>query len=328
VAPGLLLALGLALPLAGFTREVARAPDGLVEIKSDVDLARIRRTLGGADPRAFVVPGAFRSPDFSGLEGNPEDYVHLSYLGFVILGCALLRARRRPSEPDAPDAGLFAGAVVCLVLSMGPVLVVDGHPLEVMGRALPLPWRFIEDLPGFDALSLLYRFAGPAGLCLTVLADLGVPRRWGSTVGALVALETLTFSPARHLPAVTPLPSAAPFETLAAAPEGAVINLPLGSGRTALYEQTIHEKPLAAGLNTDANRPALVVLGALRRLRDPEEGWDARDAGRVAEAQGIRYVVLHRNALLDDSFIAPVRALKDQFPVLTEDGDVRIWTLW
>ena len=81
LAPGAVLALAITLPVAGGVRAVALADDGLVDIKQESDLARIRRTLGSADPRVFVVPGDFRSPDFSALEGNPSDFVHSAYLG-------------------------------------------------------------------------------------------------------------------------------------------------------------------------------------------------------------------------------------------------------
>ena len=103
--PGL-LSLAVVLPVAAAIKGVALAEDGLVDIKNEADLARIRRTLGAADPRVFFAPGDFRSPDFSNLLGNHSDYVHTAYFGFVLLGLAAWASwRRRRGGPESGDAG-------------------------------------------------------------------------------------------------------------------------------------------------------------------------------------------------------------------------------
>lgn len=315
-------------------------------------MARLRRTLGSADPRIYFVPGDFRSPDFRVLEGNPSDYTHLAYLGWVLLVLAsipvflwLWRQWRAgfaaPSEPaegsGRPLLVLYFTAALGLVLAMGPVLVIGGFPYALASHALPLPYRALEAFPGFDALSLLYRLAGVAVLCIAVAADrallglLGSLRPWLRalvilTVMVLVCVEVGSLSPARSLPAVTRVKVLPALDVLADAPAGAVVNLPVTANRDYLYEQVLHRKPLAASLNTGANRSGLLILSALRHVseddRSPEEVEDA------ARKTGIRYVVLHKNQLIADAFLPAVWVLRNHFDLIAEDMGVRVYALW
>jgi len=315
------LALGLTAPWAQAVRSVAQAPDGLVDIKNDQDMARLRRTLGAADLRTFVVPGDFRSPDFQNIEGRPGDYVHTSYLGFALLGLALLATwRRREVGPWWIAFGL------AVVLALGPVVVIDGFPAALKGRAIPLPYLALEKLPGFDALTLLYRISGAAVLALAAMAELALPRsgdrRKGWIAGALVGAEFLLLSPTAGLPAASEVPSSTALEALAEAPEGAVVNLPVTAGRAYLYEQVIHGRPLAASLNTGANRAALEVLTEARLSEDPVE------VARTAEEQGVRYVVVHKDLLIAEAFIRSAGMIKAHFVLLAEDERVRIYQLY
>ncbi len=308
------LAIGLALttPVAVAVRSVADAPDGLVDIKNDADVARIRRTLGAADPRIFIRPGAFRSPDFAHLEGNPSDRVHTAYLGMALLLLAACHGRRR-----ALWAAFFGG----LILAMGPVLVLDGFPAAVAGRALPLPYALLERLPGFDALSLLYRLATVSALTLALLADRARPA-WALAVLAEIAL----LSPARDLPHVSPVPDPGALAVLASLPPGFVVNLPVLAGRNFLYEQTLHEKAVAGSLNSGANRAGLQVLAAGRHLRTATIDKPAFvDTAREA---GVRYVVFHKNMLMAESFVTAWTGIRQNFTPLAEDPRIAVYQLW
>jgi hypothetical protein len=196
-----------------------------------------------------------------------------------------------------------------------------GFPLEVAGRALPLPYALLEQLPGFSSLSLLYRLATVSGLMLAVLAD-GARARWAVLVLAEVALV----SPARHLPAVTPLPPLPAAATLATLEPGALVNLPIASGRSYLFQQTVHRHPLAGSLNAGANRAALRLLAEARRA--------ARGAGTVeavvdeARTSGIRYVAVHRHRLVDESFVTAARQIKATFPMVAEDEEMAVYRIW
>jgi MYXO-CTERM domain-containing protein len=330
-------ALGLALlicgPLAIHSWNLALAPDGLVSIKTAEELHRIRRTIGPADPRIFLHPGPFRSPDFATLEGSPGDYVALAYLGWVLLGLAalpLLRRRRPAAAPEgSPTRALLTVLVVGVLAAMGPVLVWGGMPLELAGRALPLPWRLIEDLPGFAGLSLLWRLALAPVLALGLLADRAAARLppWvAAFAAALVLSEALLLSPAVGLPAVSPVPRSPALEALASAPPGAVLNLPVAADRSYLYEQVVHRHPLAAGLNSGANRGALELLATLRLRR--EGRLDDAAVLDAARQRGIRYVVIHRGQLVAETFLPALGALRDRGEPMAQDEAVEIRALW
>ncbi|MDP2305198.1 MAG: hypothetical protein Q8P18_04145 [Pseudomonadota bacterium] len=310
--PAIVLGLALTVPLAGAVRSVAEAPDGLVDIKNPEELVRIRRTLGGADPRVFVLPGSFRSPDFAAIEGNPSDRVHTAYLGFALLLLAARHGRRR---------ALWVAVLGGIVLALGPVVVINGFPLNVAGRALPLPYAIVEDLPGFSSLSLLYRLATVSALLLAVLADRARPA-WA----LLVLAEVVLVSPARALPGVTTLPDQGAVSVLADRPDGIVMNLPVLAGRNFLFEQTIHEKPVAGSLNSGINRVGLRVVAAGRRLRSGE--IDKPAFVEVARAEGVRYVVLHKSMLMDETFVTAWTGIRRAFEPISEDERVVVYQLW
>jgi len=336
--PALALAAMLCAPFAAWTWSLAQASDGLVQIKTSAELHRLRRTLGPADPRVFLTPGSFRSPDFATLEGRPGDFANVAYLGWVLLVAAVLpwltRLRRwRGTDGSTagrgPQAALWLTLVLGLVAALGPVLVVNGLPLDVGGRALPLPYRLVEALPGFAGLSLLWRLALAPTLALALLADRATARAPGwlrAGVVALVLVETHALSPAADLPAVTPAPRSEALEALAFEPPGAVLNLPVAADRAYLYEQVLHRKPLAAGLNSGATRPALELLADLRRLREGELSEDALN--QAARQRDIRYVVIHRDQLVADTFIPAINALRGLGEPLHQDELVEVHALW
>ena len=110
LAAAWVLGVALTAPLAAAFTSVAVAEDGLVDIKNEADLSRIRRTLGAADPRTFVRPGDFRSPDFEQLTANPSDRVHTAYLGFALLGLAAWGLWRGAAGRTPLSAGVWVAA--------------------------------------------------------------------------------------------------------------------------------------------------------------------------------------------------------------------------
>lgn len=339
----LFYALAITFPLASEIRKVALADDGLVDIKRVEDLARIRRTLGSADPRVFFAPGDFRSPDFQTLLGNPSDYVHTTYLGFALLGLGIWASWRRRRGAAAPgeaqehaasgearktavggrERAWWLALVGGALLALGPVVVIDGMPLSMGARgvSLPLPYLALEPLPGLGSLSLLWRLATVSALALAVLADRNKPVLFG-----LVVLELLLISPVRGLPEVTALPETAALEALASAPEGAVLNLPPTASRTYLFDQTVHGKPTVGSLNTGINRTGLEVTTAARYLRD-----GAIDVGGLvgtAREAGVRYVIVHKDQLMEDHYVEAAVAIRRNTTLLAEDGRMRVFALY
>lgn len=335
-------ALGLALagPVAAGAESVSRAPDSVVGIKSPRELATLRRTIGPADPRGFVMPGDFRSPDFSLLSRYQERYVHCTYLGWVLLVGGLVGLGRREggrhpaaSTPTARSGRwVFAVAGLAgLVLSMGPVLVADGAPVILPGRlGIPLPYFLLEGLPGFGSLSLLYRLAFLPVVVLAALAARGLSGRAAPLVVVALLAETLYVSPARALPEHVDGRAPAPLTALRDAPEeGAVMNWPVVGGRAYLYEQTTHGRPLAATLNFPSNGPARKVWKvAIDHAGDAPEALAAKVAGR-ARAEGIRWLVLHDDPSAEpDVHDAAARALAGAVPTLAEGEGLRVLKLY
>ncbi len=310
--PVLLVGALLLLPFAALYHQLAAAPDGLVDIKTPEVLARLRRTVGAADPWSFVRPGDFRSPDFARLEQNASDLVHTAYLGIVLVGLALWRGRR---------PALWIGLGLSILLALGPVLVSGGGAVHWHGRAFPLPYAWLEPLPGFASLSLLYRIATLAPLCLGLLAD-----RAPGWLAPLLVAETLLLSPARALPQLTPVEPAAALVALRTAGEGAVISLPASFARTRLYEQTLHAHPLTASLNSGATPAGLRVLAALRKVARHEAAWS--EAVAIARKEGVRFVILHTDVAVEANFQTSARALRDHAEVLSRSEGRTIYGIF
>ena len=340
----LLLGLALAAPAAVAFHEAATAESNLVGIKHAQELQGVRRTTGPADPVGYLRGGDFRSPDFRVLSRYGENFIHCTYLGWVLLlgvGLALGGRPRGRSLWAVAGGGLVLGA-----LSLGPVWVAGGSPVILAGdRAVPLPYFVLERLPGFGSLSLLYRLAVGPALAAAVLAAVGYGRlaarrpalRWLPLAVVLALLtEKRVVSPLTTLPDAVDVRPASVLETLAASPPGAVLNFPVVGGRPYLYEQTVHHKPLAGTLNFPNNRAGQRVWKAWLRHVAAEPADFARRASSAAKARGVRYLVVHEDALArPDQHDAAVKAIEAAFsPLQAQDGGdplqapVRVYALW
>lgn len=302
----------LCAPVAMLHRDLATASDGLLDIKTPESLARLRRTIGAADARSAWLPGDVRIPDFSRFEQNASDFVHTTYLGFVLLGLALWKGR---------SVALWVATLSAFVLAHGPVLVVDGGPVAFLGRALPLPYTLVELLPGFGSLSLLYRLATLVPLGLGLLADRAHP-----AFAVLLVAEALLLSPTRHLPRHVEAVVPATVVALAEAPEGAVISLPSTFARTRLFEQTAHHHPITGSINAGLNPAALTVLAALRRVEESE--LTPAEAADVARGLGVRYVIIHPDEAIEATFAPAIRTLKARFTTLGESPEARVFAIY
>lgn len=319
------LAALLVLPVAVLAQRTSTAADNVVGIKTEKEVNVVRRTIGPTDPRVWVMPGDFRSPDFRKYSKYAEEYIHSSYLGWVVLVGAALAGwgpgRRR----------LWLAVAAAALLSLGPVLVIDGQAVIVARRlAIPMPYFLVEKLPGFSSLSLLYRFNQLTVLGLAVLAGMGWSRyRYGWLAGALMIAESRFVSPMAGNLGKTDATIPAVFEVLRDAPEGAVMNYPVAGGRAYLYEQTVHGKPVAGSLNFPNNKASLQVWKALlsNSTQSPEAFRQA--AAREAREQGVRYLVVHIDPMVrPDMHDRAERAVKDNMTPLTEADGIRIYQLY
>ncbi len=334
-AGALLLGLALVAPWAVAFHAAATGPDNVVGIKNPRELAGVRRTTGAADPRGWLAPGDFRSPDFRRMSRYGEAFIHCHYLGWGLLLLGVLGAIRRPRE--ALPLLLAGGGG--LVLAMGPVVVLDGAPLIVMAdRAVPMPYILVERLPGFRSLSLLWRLGQAPALALAMLASAAVAgrARWVAAVASVVVLaESRLLSPVGW-PGTAPAAFDPAIEALADAPAGAVLNFPVVGGRPYLYEQTRHEHPVAGTLNFPNNPAGRRTWKAMLDAADlPAEERRAR-VSAAARKTGVRYLVVHVDPMArPDMHDDAVRAVRDAFPPLPVAGrdagpgaPVQVYPLW
>jgi hypothetical protein len=314
-------------PWGWLVHQLSTDPGNLIGIKDLSELDRVRRGTGPADPRIYLWPGEFFSPDFPKISRYGEEFIHCSYLGIVALTGAV-GSLRRPSGPILAMIG-SCGAL----LSLGPVLLFDGLPyLFADERVMPMPYLLVEDLPGFSSLSLLWRLGLAPTLAVALLAA-GVPlqERWLPIFLIAATAELAFFSPTAQRGLTTPVPQSPALLALAKAPPGAVVNFPLVGGRPYLYEQTIHQKPLAASLNFPNNHTGRKVW---RILLDEAPAPAADRLLRIrkrARKLGVRYVVLHTDPLAEpDMHDGAVRALLEVSPPLPagDAADIQVVPLW
>ena len=329
-ATALVLGLVFVLPFAWAVQHIAMDSSSLLAIKSPEVLESVRRTLGPADPVGYLMPGEYRSPDFYEISRNDERFVHSHYLGWTLIGLSvwgLIRRRRGTGF-------LVASAILCGVLSLGPVWVHGGSPLVLSGGlVVPLPYFLVEGLPGFDALSLLYRLALGPVIALSLLAGLAIDQRGKRMLLAalvLVWIELRWLSPVESLPTTVKVVPPTSLVALADAPQGAVMNYPLQPGRAYLFEQTIHRKPVAGSLNQVTNRQSERLWK--RVVTESNGSPDAfhRAVSSTAERLGIRYLVVHTDPNAEpDPYTEAVRKLERLFPPPEwGEGQVRVLKLW
>jgi len=324
---GLALVLGalLTAPVAWEARAVSTAHDNVVGLKSPAQLARLRRTIGPADPAAFVTPSPYRAPDFRKIGRFGEDYWHCPYLGWTGLALAVLGFRARGAR--------WAWALLPLGigLALGPVLTHGGSAVILAGqRAIPLPYFLVDRLPPFSSLALLWRFGWLAQVGVALSAAQGVAvlvalvpvaARWTiAGVALAVALEAALVAPTRGLPGHVDATPPGPIAALAAEPPGIVMTWPAIGALPTLYEQVTHGHTLAASLNFPASRASMQVAAAVKQGREATV--------QVARRANVRYVVLHLDAHADADPQGPELADWEHFPVLAEDEAVRVLKLW
>ncbi len=237
----------------------------------------------------------------------------------------------------------LAGACVFFLLTLGPVLQVNGKRF-----GLPMPFDLLAALPIIKANRYPSRYAVMLALCLSVVAAAGLQelsRCWRRMSRWLPGLAVIVFV-FENLSVPLPLSNMhIPdlYRELAAAPgDFAVLDLPVGwrngfriTGQHdvaimfAQYYQTLHGKRLLGG-NTSRNpefkfqyfseMPVLSSIIALETGRDVPESVmeaDRRLAPAVLAALDVRYVVTRAPAASRAlrqyvETVLPVRLLAEQ----------------
>jgi hypothetical protein len=244
----------VSLPLLLAT--AAEVSSGITDLPS---LGTIRNY--SADLLSFVIPStrhwlvgplALRVERYSSAPFVEGDV----FLGFVPLALAVVAlwlARRRA-------ALWLLIAALFIVLSLGPVLHVDGSwRFGASGWSLPLPYALMMEIPGLSVVRTPVRMALGGTLGLAVLSGVGfaaLGRRWPRLAGArariLLAVAIVGLILVEQLTVPFPLEATATpefYRQLAASSEpGTVLELPISykRARSDLY-QTVHGRPIVAG---------------------------------------------------------------------------------
>ena len=184
---------------AGFVYWVLTLSSGagnLLRIKGIAEMDSVRRTIGAADPLTYFVPWSYTSPDFSEVSRFGEQFIHSSYIGWVLLGTCVWYCKK------AKRHWVLWAAVFGFLLSLGPVLVMKSEPVLIAGLGVPLPYILVESLPLFDHLTLLYRLSWVPIVCVIGFAV----QHWTfrpQLLCVLTIVEMVLMSPVRVVPSCT-----------------------------------------------------------------------------------------------------------------------------
>ena len=340
---GLVACLVAAPPILAL-RSQLRAEDAI--IKHPGAMNEQLALHNAVDPRTFFEPLGFRSVDLSA-----EGFEHSMYLGWIVLVLALLSLRGQARRLSAPALWL-AGALVCLILSLGPYLFWDGAWLmSEAGARYRLPWWSLQQLAPGLAITHPLRLAVPALTIVSGLAALGISRRlhgWPVlAVAALVGIEGLVFSGSPWPIATTDARAPAVYEEIARESdtlEWGVLDLPTDAGPTMatsryLFWQSSHRLPIPYGPDARAStnvlldRPYFKALASLSNRRPDENkrmNLDHPGSGGTNPAQlqvdGIRWIVVHRD-LDEDAAQKTIEAIEQDLGEGREVDGAVIWDL-
>ncbi len=243
---------------------------------------------------------------------NVDGVEGAAYLGLITTVLAIVALAKNTSKAKL---WVFI-ALGSMILSLGPVLKWAGSPAiysaaDFSGTII-MPWALFQNLPVFNIVRTPGRINFITGLCLGVLASLGLVyllRRIRApilqialvVVLAVIAIaENQEFFPFPTIPAR--LPQA--FYNIAERSDiRAVLDVPSNSItgiKEALFEQTAHHKPLIAGYvvrRTPVSQDKILLLsnvamGLDYRLTDGQP-LDPDTARAVLKANGVDVLVYH-----------------------------------
>jgi hypothetical protein len=232
----------------------------------------------------------------------------------IVLMC-FARSRR-----SASGSGSRSGAGVWLligvtfsILALGPVLLVAGI------TTIPMPYRLLAKLPGFDVMRTPGRFMMIASVGFSLAAALGLAslmerasernRRRAALIAAfatlIVAAECWPRPWLQHVAPPVPafytqIASASP-STRTQTPDDhfAVLDLPAGrwsadNGSAYMYYQLTHRRPIAWGYLS--RQFVKYPIDGMMGILDQENAPDALATRQRLAQLGYRYVVWHKRA--------------------------------
>jgi len=247
--------------------------------------------------------------------GSEGERLFPGLLPLVLTAVALRRGGR--------EAFFYGGAALTLLLlSLGPQL-----PLGSV--TVPLPYRWLFDVPPLNSMRHPYTFASVAAFLLAVLAGLGwsrmklASRPWsGPLLLALAAAETLT-----PPPVLKPIPPGIPpaYERLAALPAGAILEIPVFAEEAVLWAAR-HGLPVVNGMGAFVPVQTLVLERYIRNhwLEQVPADVDAsRPTPYLLGRFPVRYVILPTGRMRDLEQLAAAfdRSRSYRLAAVADDGD-------
>jgi hypothetical protein len=193
-------------------------------------------------------------------------------------------------------------ALVCMVLSLGPQLLV-----ATVDTGIPMPYSLLLNLPVVGMFRVPYRFNLVTTLMIGVLAALALshllrrlapPHAWG-IVGMLMVLTTADAADATNLPLALVDGSVSPFYHRIAAEPGrwSLLELPLDRTdreQREMYPQTYHGKYILTG-KTSRDKPRLPyeVAPPIAQVEAADTRTDIVTLAPAKQVQLLRAMRLH-----------------------------------
>jgi hypothetical protein len=303
LAAGLLLVV----PLALWTQSVHSDPIHLAT-RDPAILDGIRASFGAASLLGLVWPVDAADIAIQSASDAGQGYLHTGYVGLSLLVAAVVSVCRQPRR-CLP--WLLAGAV-CAVLALGP------------GTGGIRPYAWVDDLPGFRNLSLVWRLASGAGLAAALLAALATRGRlWAcGLLGTAIVVESAFFAPTAGGVSTSDTSPSVVLTALAEEPEGAVLTLPFSVAHADLWRQTQHGQPITATINRRRSEAAAQLAASAETATWPE-------LAATAEEMGVRYVLVFQSRSLqasNDRFLA--HQAQNQARLVARDNRWSAYALW
>ena len=281
-------------------------------------------TVFGADLMAFLTPASVHpvgSLDFmqnlaAHFTGNPWEAT--VYLGIVPLVITLMTVGRLPGK----GYPILALAVVFLLLSLGPVLRVFGHPLPFL-----LPEAALAAIPGANFVRVPARFAIVGSLGLAVLSSLSLwtlyrQMRFGRYTRAVLVLlvACLAVDLFPRVSARTPVSLPACYEVLTEQHHPrAILDLPGGyvEANTYMMYQTMHGLPIVQGQVARKLKPTLIDrLDTLDLIHQREQ----------LASSGVTHIVMHKN-FLEAEASATIERYSNVYDLVYDDSSHTVFVV-
>jgi hypothetical protein len=285
--------------------------------KHDPLLGSHDATAFSLDPLAVFIPGGswywhtLTDAYTTKLAYLAEASVFFGFGLLILLGVSIAWIIRRRRQAPAPIIFWWIVLLVFAVLAIGPRLTtLGGKTLD----GVPLPYALLErlfptlEMSGMPMRWILISLIAAIIIGSWVLSRIDIRSRWGHVfILAIIAISLVDLWP-RALP-LTPTTYRPYVHFLQDQPAGGVIDDGALSGPEQLYNQTLHEKPIAFGYVTrlpqsvDAKNFHIFAALAQKRYDD------------LCKVYKIRYVTLPTSRPLDTT----------RYPLIYQDKQTLIY---